>query len=43
VSYEVTITAGDGTWSYAESTMLRISELDEPLSHTDHNTLRKVG
>jgi hypothetical protein len=43
VSYQVTVTSGDGTWSYDETTMLRMSEFDEPFAHTDHNTLHKVG
>ncbi len=43
LSYEVTITLGEDTWSYDEVTMLRMKEFDEPLSHTDHNTLRRVG
>jgi hypothetical protein len=43
VSYRVTITLGDGTWSYEETTMLEMSELEEPFAHTDRNKLRKVG
>ena len=43
VSYEVTITVGDGTWGYAESTMLRMKEFPELFAHTDKNTLRRVG
>jgi hypothetical protein len=43
LSYEVTITIGDGTWSYEETTMLKMNEFDEPFAHTDRNTLRKVG
>ncbi len=43
LSYEVTITLGDGTWSYAETTMLRMREFAEPFAHTDHNTLRRVA
>jgi hypothetical protein len=43
VSFEITVTLGDGTYSYAESTMLRMKELDDLLPHTDHNTLHKVG
>jgi hypothetical protein len=43
VSYEVTITVGDGTWSYAEDTILKMTELGELLHHTDANTLHKVG
>ena len=43
VSYEATITLGDGTWSYAETTMLRMKEMADLLPHTDHNTMHKVG
>jgi hypothetical protein len=44
LSYDVTITVNDdGSWSYDETTMLRMKEFDEPFAHTDHNTLRKVG
>jgi hypothetical protein len=32
---------GEDTWSYDEVTKLEM--FDEPLSHTDHNTLRRVG
>jgi hypothetical protein len=39
----VTITLGEGTWSYDERTMLRMKEFPEPFAHTDHNTLRKVA
>ena len=43
-SYTVTVTiAEDGTWSYDERTMVRLSELPEPLAHTDRNTLHRVG
>ncbi|MHB1209532.1 MAG: heme-binding beta-barrel domain-containing protein [Acidimicrobiales bacterium] len=43
LSYAITITIGDDTWSYDEVTMLRMNEFDEPFAHTDHNTLRRVG
>ena len=44
LSYEVTVRIGDdGTWSYEETTMLRMDEFGEPFAHTDHNTLRRVG
>ena len=43
LSYEVTITLGDGTWSYEETTMLQMSEMPEPFAHTDHNPLHRVG
>jgi hypothetical protein len=42
VTYEVTVTLGDGTWSYHETAMLRMKELPDLLAHTDHNTLHKV-
>ena len=44
LSYTVTVTINDdGSWSYDETTMLRMKEFDEPFAHTDHNTLRRVG
>jgi len=43
VTYEVTITIGDGTWSYAESTGLKMKELPGVFAHTDSNTLNRVG
>jgi hypothetical protein len=43
LSYEVNISSGDDTWSYDETTMLRMNEFDEPFAHTDHNTLHRVG
>jgi hypothetical protein len=44
LSYTVTITINDdGSWSYDETTMLKMKEFEEPFAHTDHNTLRKVG
>jgi hypothetical protein len=45
LSYDVTITTDPaaGTWSYDETTMLKMVEMDEPFAHTDHNTLHKVG
>lgn len=44
LSYSVVITVnGDGTWSYDETTMLKMVEMPEPFAHTDHNTLRRVG
>ena len=41
-AYEVKITTSEDSWSYAETTMLRMNELDELLAHTDSNTLRRV-
>ena len=34
---------GDGSWSYDETTMLKMDEFPEPFTHTDRNILRKVG
>jgi hypothetical protein len=42
-SYDVTITVGDGTWSYDEVTMLQMAEMDEPFAHKDANTLHRVA
>ncbi|HXX90192.1 MAG TPA: heme-binding beta-barrel domain-containing protein [Acidimicrobiales bacterium] len=41
--YDVTITVGEDTWSYDETSTLRMAELDEPFAHTDRNTLHRVG
>jgi hypothetical protein len=44
ISYDVTITVNaDGTWAYAETTMLQMKEFPEPFAHTDHNTVRRAG
>jgi hypothetical protein len=43
LSYEVVIAVTDASWSYQETTMLVMDEFDEPLAHTDHNTLRRAG
>ncbi len=44
LSYDATITINDdGSWSYDETTMLKMDEFPEPFAHTDRNTLRKVG
>ena len=40
ISYEATITIGDGEWSYHENTQLKMDEFPDPFPHTDHNTLR---
>ena len=42
LSYEVTITIGDGTWSYEELALLKMPEFADPFPHTDHNTLHRV-
>jgi len=41
--YEVTITVNETSWSYQETTILRMNEFAEPFAHTDHNTLRRVA
>ncbi len=38
----VTINA-DGSWSYAQDTLLQVLDRAELFHHTDHNTLRKIG
>jgi hypothetical protein len=44
LSYDVTITVDDdGSWSYDETTMLKMDEFPEPFAHTDRNTLHKAG
>mgnify|MGYP000588361293 CR=1 FL=1 len=40
---QITITIGDGEWSYAESTGLKMKEFPDTFAHTDANTLRKIG
>jgi len=42
LSYDATITIGDDTWSYDETTMLRWPS-SPSLLHTDRNTLHRVG
>ena len=39
----MTITIGDDTFSYEESTTLQMKEFGELFPHNDHNTLRRVG
>ena len=41
-AYEVTVTVGDGVFSYEETTTIRHSRVTEVLEHTDRNTLRRV-
>src|SRR5206468_3831365 len=45
LSYEVTITINDdATWSYQESTILKMAVMDgSEFAHTDTNTLKRVG
>ncbi len=40
--YEVTITTGEDTWSYDQTTVVDISKLGRVLAHTDRNTLHRV-
>jgi hypothetical protein len=42
VRYEVTVTVGDGVFSYEETSTIVHSRLAEVLEHTDRNTLRRV-
>jgi len=42
LSYTVTVTVGEDGWSYQETTMLRMSEFEEPFAHTDRNTLQRA-
>ncbi len=41
--YELTVTVGDGTWSYDETSTLRMNEVAGEFAHTDHNTLRRAS
>jgi hypothetical protein len=44
VSYRIHVTTNaDGTWSYEEEGKLQIPDRDELFSHTDRNTLTKIG
>ena len=40
--YEVTVTIGDGEWSYEETTWVDVARLGKVMAHTDRNTLRRV-
>ncbi len=40
--YEVTITAGNDTWSYDETTTVDLAKLGRTIAHTDRNTLHRV-
>ena len=43
-NYDVKVTINaDDTWSYAETTTLKMLQFPEPFAHTDSNTLRRVG
>ncbi len=43
LSYEVAVTSAGDTWSYDETTMLRMNEFDSPLAYFAHNTLRRLA
>ena len=44
VKFTITVTVNDdGTWGYAEDTVMTIRGQAEPFHHTDRNLLRKVG
>jgi hypothetical protein len=44
LSYQVTVTILDeNSWSYDETTMLKMREFGDPFAHTDRNTLKRVG
>jgi hypothetical protein len=43
VSYSVTVNVGEDTWSYEETSTLRMNEFTETFAHTDRNTLKRVG
>jgi hypothetical protein len=44
LSYRIHVTVGDdGTWSYEEEGVLQIPGRDETFSHTDRNTLTRIG
>ena len=44
LAYTVTVTVHvDGTWSYDETTTLRMDEFAAPFAHTDHNTLHRAS
>jgi hypothetical protein len=42
ISYEATITIGDGEWTYHENTLLEMDEFPHLFPHTDHNTLHRA-
>ena len=43
VEYKVDITLGEGEWSYAEDSVLKMAIQEDLLHHTDANTLTKVS
>jgi hypothetical protein len=42
IRYEVTVTIGEGTFSYEESTEIEHKRVDHLLVHTDRNTLVRI-
>jgi hypothetical protein len=42
VRYEVTVTVGDGVFSYEETTVIEHGRLADTLLHTDRNTLHRI-
>jgi hypothetical protein len=42
VRYEVTVTVGDGVFSYEETTVIEPGRLADTLLHTDRNTLHRI-
>jgi hypothetical protein len=42
VHYEVTMTVGDGTYSYEEDSVVELAATGSTIHHTDRNTMRKV-
>lgn len=44
LSFTITVTTHpDGTWTYAEDTLLKVLGRDDPVHHTDTNTLRLIA
>ena len=43
ITYEVTITVGDGTWTYASNLAIEHTRWHEVVAHTDRNTLHRVS
>ena len=44
IEFKIAVTINpDGTWGYAEDTVLQIHGQSEPFHHTDHNLLTRIG
>jgi hypothetical protein len=41
--FRITVTIGDGSWSYEEHTTLHVHGRAEPFDHSDRHTLKRVG